>query len=254
MSASELKVCEGVIECLQVGHMRVDVLKKYVNQGAQGAAAAVQAALGNVGLAASGSMVTMADVEVDMAVFAFWIDGKLMQGQFLSDAFSDDAKVRFGDEDVVKVIYFTEGDENHIVAVLKPSENTLWLPLMIGWGTGSVAKQGIKHGILIGLGGFLFISIAFYFMDSNIFSDTKYLKLMLLSQSGLGFVMGVWEFFGSKSTGDFSTKIFRLLGLPNPYWLDLRPYSRIVLYGDRTGECTYDLNAMHLALKAKAKM
>ena len=199
-------------------------------------------------------MVTMADVEVDMAAFAFWIDGKLMQGQLLSDVFSDKAQVRFGDGDVVKVVYSTEGEEHHIVALLNAHESTLWLPLMIGWGSGAVIKQGIKHGAIVFFLGLIPTLIAFYFMDRNFFSSSEYLSLIVYLAICLGFVMGTWEFFGSKSAGDFSTKIFKLLGLPNPYWLDLRPYSRIVLYGDQTGECTYDLQAMHAAIERKTKM
>jgi hypothetical protein len=50
---ADLQMVEGVIEYLEVGQLRVDLLNQYVNKGAQGAAAAIQAATGNVGLAAT---------------------------------------------------------------------------------------------------------------------------------------------------------------------------------------------------------
>jgi hypothetical protein len=79
--------------------------------------------------------------------------------------------------------------------------------------------------------------------------DREDVKLMCLIGLAFCLTMERWDFLGFRAHGQISSNIFKALGLPNPTWLDLRPYSLLVLNHDLTGECVYDLNAMRAAKK-----
>jgi hypothetical protein len=235
--ASKLQTVDGQIEHLYTGQMRVDLLKQYVNKGAQGAAAAIQAATGNVGMAATSASVAMSDTDEQMDVFGFWVGDHMIQGTL--------PYVTFQNDDLVKVVFEQVGEEKQMRAILRGKDDMLWMPLMLGWGVGPIAKQAFKHGIFMASMGPLVL--LFKVFAGTI--DREDVKLMCLIGLVFGLIMGFWDFLGFRAHGQLSTNIFKALGLPNPTWLDLRPYSLLMLNHDLTGECVYDLKAMRAAKK-----
>jgi hypothetical protein len=235
----KLQTLEGPIEHLYTGQMRVDILKQYVNKGAQGTAAAIQAATGNIGMASTSASVAMSDTDEQMEVFGFWVGDHMVQGML--------PYVTFKNDDVVKVVFEQVGSEKKMCAIWRRADDMLWMPLMMGWGLGPIFKQAVKHALWVFLIVFTFYSTFFYFSKEPA-DQADYLMTTAVS-IGLSLIFGVWDFLGFRAHGQLSTNIFKALGLPNSTWLDLRPYSLLMLNHDLTGECVYDLKAMRSAKK-----
>jgi hypothetical protein len=235
----ELQTVEGPIEHLYTGKMRVDILKQHVNKGAQGAAAAIQAATGNMGLAATSASVAMADTDEQMDVFGFWVGDHMIQGLL--------PYVTFKNDDDVKVVFEQVGEEKQMRAIWRTEDDMLWMPLMLGRGIWPVTKRAIKHGGWIFLTTICLPLIYVYFSKDEL-SD-KHKAIVIYGSVGLAIAMGIWDYFASRYQGQLSTNVFKALGLTNPTWLDLRPYSLLKLKGDLKGECVYDLKAMRAAKK-----
>jgi hypothetical protein len=174
-----------------------------------------------------------------MNAFAFWIGDDMIQGML--------PFTQFQNGDVVKVVYETVDDQKQMRAIWRTSDDMLWMPLMHGWGVGAIAKQAKNHGLVVLLVG-CSIPLIFGILKNSLLTTDMFLLFTLIG-IGLGLIFGIWDFLGFRAQGQLSTAIFKKLNLPNPIWLDLRPYSLIRLKRDLKGECMYDLKAMYAKQK-----
>ena len=236
---NDLQIVSGEIAYLEVGKLRVDLLSQHVSKGAQGAAAALQAATGNLGLAATSASVAMSDTDEEMQAFAFWVGDDMIQGIL--------PFIQFKNGDAVNVVYELIDNQKQMRAIHRNLDNMLWIPLMLDSGVGAIARQAKNQGLFNVL-VCLFMTFIFSLFDKKM-PDNQMIIFTTLIGIGLGLIFGVWDFLSSRARGQLSTAIFRKLGLPNPIWLDLRPYSLIRLKRDLKGECMYDLKAMYASQK-----
>ena len=224
----DLRLIEGVIEHLEIGQGRVNLLKGLAGTDVQGAGAALQALAGNIGQAAAGSMVAMYDGE-DMDYFVCYVGEHLVQGVF--------PHVTFQNGDYMKVVYIQEGNELHAKAMLCPEKKMLWMPLMLGWGIGKTFLTSTKLFFWLMVASIF--CIALFCLVKKEVLETPIPLIGLVGSFILFLFIAIWDFKDFRRNGQLSTAIFELLGFKNPFWLDLRPFSLLRLNHDFNGECVY---------------
>ena len=232
-SFKELIKLTGTIEHLQVGLRRVNLLSERSGLRAQnviGLADDIGGDIGREAMAASSANHEIAELEY----FAFYIGDDLVQGVCTNVTFKE------GDE--VDVVVQRTGEKNHVRAICKKTEKLIWIPLMMEKSIGATFFRSIKHVLWMMLMGYAAWSV-FALLGAFQGGDLEG-KLFMWSIPAAGsLIMGLWDFAASWSTGLQSTKVFRMLGLPNAFWIDLAPYSLLNLDNDPYGEGVYRYGA-----------
>ena len=220
---------KGTVEHLQIGLGRANLLSGLSGSKAENIIALADAVGGFIGGEAVAAAFSNHEIG-ELEYFACYIDEDLVQGVY--------PNVTFQDGDEVEVVIRRSGSRNYVQAVRRKKDDMMWIPLMMEKSIGATFLRTIKEMRWFMLLGYIAWG-AFTLLDVWSGLDLKG-QLFIWSIPAVGsFIMAIWDFAASYSTGMQSTKIFRFLGLPNAYWIDLSPYSLMNLDNDPYGECVY---------------
>jgi hypothetical protein len=220
-----MQMLTGTIEHLQIGLGRADILSGLSGSKAQNIIA-LATAIGGEAMDASSSNHEIGELEY----FACYIGEELVQGVY--------PNVTFQEGDEVDVVVQRFDGKNYVRAISKKAENLLWIPLMMEKSIGATFFRSVKQVLWFMLMGYAGWGV-FALLDSFEGGDLEGQMLIWSIPAAGSFIMGIWDFAASYSTGMQATKLFRMLGLPAPYWIDLSPYSLLNLDNDPYGECVY---------------
>jgi hypothetical protein len=227
--AEEMIKISGMIEHLQIGIGRVNLLSGLSGSKAQNIIALADAIGGHIGAAAM--VASSSNHEIgELEYFACYIEEDLVQGVF--------PNVTFREGDEVEVVVQQSKGKNYVRAITKITDDLMWIPLMMEKGIGAIFLRSLKQGLWIMLFSYASWGV-FTLIDGFDDADIPFQILTWSIPAVFAFIMGIWDFMASYSTGMQSTNVFRMLGLPDPYWIDLAPYSLLNLDNDPYGECVY---------------
>jgi hypothetical protein len=228
----ELVKFSGTIEHLQIGLGRADFLLGSGGSKAQNIISLADAIGGNIGSAATFASPSTHEIG-EQEYFACYIGEELVQGMY--------PNVTFQEGDEVDVVVQRSSSKNHVRAISRKTANLLWIPLMMDKSIGAIFFRSVKHVLwlmLMGYAGWALFAVLGLFEGGDLTGKI----LTWTIPAGFSFIMGIWDFAASYATGMQSTKVFRMLGLPDPYWVDLAPFSLLNLDNDPYGECVYRYN------------
>lgn len=219
----------GTIEHLQIGLGRANILSGLSGSKAQNIIALTEAIGGHIEGAAMA--VSSLNNEIgELEYFACYIGEDLVQGVY--------PNVTFQEGDLVDVVVQPSGGKNYVRAIIKETESLIWIPLMMEKSIGATFIRSIKHMLWTMLAGYAFW-VVFALLGVWDGLNLNGQLFMWSIPAANSFIMGIWDFAASYTTGMQSTKVFRFLGLRNAYWIDLSPYCLMNLDNDPYGECVY---------------
>ena len=225
----EMVMLKGTIEYLQIGLGRVSLLSGLSGSKSQNIITLGHANASHIedlGMAAS----SLSDEICELQYFACYIGEDLVQGVLPNCTFQE------GDE--VDVVVQRSGSKNYVMAISRKKDDMMWIPLMMDKSIGATFLRSVKHVLWLLLIGYLGWGV-FELIDGPDDLDQPGLLLIWSIPAVGSLIMGIWDFAASYTTGMKSTAVFRLLGLSDPYWINLSPYSLLNLDNDPYGECVY---------------
>ena len=219
----------GTIEHLQVGFDRASLLAGLSGSRAQNLAD-FESLVGSKPENAPKSRSPLNYDTDQLEYFACYIGEDLVQGMYPNVTF------RAGDE--VDVVVKRVGNKNHVQAIRTKTENLMWIPLMREKSIGATFVRSLREGLWLTF--FFYVVLGIFAVSGAFDGDEPVAQLLTWSVPVMVTIfMGMWDFAAEFGTGMRSTRVFRMLSLPNPYWLNLAPYSLLNLDQDPYGECVY---------------
>jgi hypothetical protein len=229
LDRNELIMLSGTVEHLKIGLGPANLLTGLSGSKAQNIIA-IGDALGGHLSGATMAAASANDAIGELEHFACYIGENLVQGVFPNVTF------RAGDE--VDVVVERSGGKNYVQAISKKAENLLWVPLMREKSIGATFIRSLQHVFWLMLVGYVGWGVFALIDGAQGLDQMERLFLWSIPAAG-SLIMGIWDFTASYATGIKSTKVFRILGLPNSNWINLSPYSLLNLENDPYGECVY---------------
>jgi hypothetical protein len=229
-----MMLLKGTIEHLQIGLARANLLLELSGsrtEKTRAFAEAIGTTIGSNGNAALSSEHDIGELEY----FACFIGEELVHGVF--------PNVTFQEGDEVLVVVQPSGNNNYVRGIRKKTDGLMWIPLMMEKSIGATMFRSIKQVLWIMLLGYAGWGLFFLFGVLDPGQDLTGAIVLWSIPGGCGLFMGMWDFAASFSTGMQSTKVFRMLGIPDAYWINLSPYSLLNLDNDPCGECVYRIHS-----------
>lgn len=206
----KLEILEGTITDFHWDRGTVNLLEQIQkkSKGKNAAAGVAAAAAGMYGVVASSAMLVMYDGE-DVENFVCRIGEKIVCGQFSG---ADHLK----DGDVVKAVVTQQGDLYRAEAILRYSDEVLWLPVGSYLGTNADLRGQMRMAWRLGIFAFIV-----YLVICFLLSAPKGMYLLGFVMPFLGFPVGLWVHSDMRPIALRAEKIFQALGFPYPEDMDM---------------------------------
>lgn len=210
----DMYLISGKLSRLRTAPGKVNLLSAL--QSTMGVAGAGNAIGGMHGAVANAAMLSSYD-GADITKFVGRIGEHDVIGNFET--------VNFKDGDMLEAVVSRIDDSVSFVhAVVRPSDNWLWMPFSINKGRKELAKAIAKLCGGIGVVGWIFLLIMFYFSPSEDIGFLKISFLMSCALAAFATVIGYLTYRSSIDDGLYAERILKVLGFKAPRTVDLEPY------------------------------
>lgn len=211
MGKPNYSTIEGVISMLEVAEGKQNLLAGIQNRTA--AAGAVAALTDQFGTAANAAMVALYDGE-DVKHFGAVVNDQLIVGTF--------RRMDFKEGDIIKAIVTPQSTAYFAHAVIRQSDQRLWLPLNVMQGRAAALRNSF------GLVGLLMLAVAvFFLLFTAIFSKDFLLVASLFLVGGVVIMtatLGSLLYKSSRNEAIYAEGLFNVLGFKKPRQVSIFSY------------------------------